>query len=145
MNKNASLTDDTGAQSRPWWMTAMAIGCMLTVVVTMIGDFFSEGARDTEVWFGFEVTGRAARLTAPLHWAFFAVCAWAFWARKPWIVRVAAAYAFYAALSHLVWSEVSENGRGWSIGLVQAAAISSVGFILLRAGRSVPRDCPPVL
>ena len=118
----------------------MAVGCMVTVLVTMIGDFFLEGARDTEVWFGFEVTGRAAWLTAPLHWAFFAVCSWAFWTRKPWIVRMAAAYAFYAALSHLVWSEVSENGRGWSIGLLQATAISSVGFLLLRAGRSVLRD-----
>jgi hypothetical protein len=116
-------------------MTLMAVGCGLTVAVTMFGDFFIANATNTEVWFGFEITGAAARATAPVHWIFFAVCSWGFWSQKLWVVPVAAAYAFYAAFSHLVWSEVSENGRGWPIGLLQAAAISTVGFLLLRAGR----------
>jgi hypothetical protein len=123
--------------SRPWWMTTMAVGCMLTALVTLTGDLFIESARNTEVWFGVEVTGWAAMLSAPLHYIFFSVCAWGFWNQRPWIVHVAAGYAFYAGLSHFVWSEVSENGRGWQIGILQAVAISSVGVLLERAGRKV--------
>jgi hypothetical protein len=113
-------------------MTAMAAGCLATVLVIVPRDLFFESTRDVEVWLGFEITGLAAMLTAPLHWIFFAVCSWAFWTQQRWIVPVAAGYAFYAALAHIVWSEASPNGRGWPIGLLQAAVISSVGVLLLR-------------
>ena len=98
-------------------------------------DVFVPHVRDVEVWFGFELRGAAARLTAPLHWAIFAFGAWGFWRARPWIAPAAAAYVFYVALSHLVWSEASPNGNGWPIGLAQAAAISVPGFLLLRARR----------
>ena len=92
--------------------------------------------RDVEVWFGFELHGAAARWSAPLHWAIFALGAWGFWRARPWIVPAAAGYVFYVALSHLIWNEVSPNGHGWPIGLAQAAAISVPGFLLLRARRA---------
>jgi len=117
----------------------MALGCLLTVVVIVPGDLFFERTRNIEVWFGFEIEGRAAMLSAPLHWIFFIVCSWAFWKQRPWIVPVAAGYAFYAAVSHIVWSEVSANGRGWPIGVLQAALISSVGMLLLKYGGSSTR------
>jgi len=91
--------------------------------------------RDVEVWLGFELHGRAARLTAPLHWAIFAFGAFAFWRAKPWIWPAAAAYVLYVALSHLIWSEASPHGRGWPAGLAQAAAISLVAVLLLRLRR----------
>ena len=113
----------------------MAIFCAGTAVFLAWRDVFVPHVRDVEVWFGFEVHGTAARLTAPLHWAIFAVGAWAFWRARPWIARAAAAYLFYVALSHLVWSEASPNGHGWIAGLAQAAAIAVPGFLLLRAAR----------
>ena len=88
------------------------------------------------MWGGFELHGAAARWTAPLHWLIFAVGAWGFWRARPWIVPAAAAYVFYVALSHLVWSEASPHGNGWLVGLAQAAAISIPGILLLRAARS---------
>ena len=117
--------------SRPLWMTALAVFCLLTVVFLVPRDLFFPETRDVEVWLGFELRGRAARLTAPLHWAIFAVGAWGFWRAKPWIVPAAAAYVFYVAVSHVIWSEASPNGRGWPMGLVQAALISIPGFLLL--------------
>jgi hypothetical protein len=117
-------------------MTALALYCAFTVVFLAYRDLFVPHVRDTEVWFGFELHGAAARHTAPLHWLIFAVGAWAFWTVQRWIVPAAAAYTFYVALSHLVWSEASPNGNGWLVGLVQAAAISLPGFALLRAARS---------
>ena len=117
-------------------MTALAVFCLLTVAFLVPRDLFFPATRDVEVWFGFELRGMAARLTAPLHWALFAALGWGFWRARPWILPGASIYLFYVALSHLVWSEVSANGQGWPMGLAQAAVISVPGLLLLRAWRS---------
>jgi len=116
-------------------MLALSAFCAATVLFLVPRDLFFAETRDVEVWLGFEVRGPAALLTAPIHWIVFGVGAWAFWTERPWIVPCAAAYVFYVALSHLVWSEASPNGNGWPVGLAQAAAISVPGFLLLRAHR----------
>jgi hypothetical protein len=123
------------ASARPWWMTALALFCAATVVFLVPRDLFFAETRNVEVWLGFEARGAAALLTAPLHWAIFALGAWGFWRCRPWALPAAAAYVFYVAVSHLVWSEASPNGRGWVHGLVQAMAISVPGILLLRARR----------
>jgi hypothetical protein len=53
---------------------------------------------------------------------------------RRWAASWAAAYLFYVAASHLVWSEVSPHGRGWLVGLAQALVISLFGALLLRVG-----------
>lgn len=122
-----------GAPHRPRWMTVLAVFCVATVLFLVPRDLLFAETRDVEVWLGFEVCGPAAWLTAPLHWAIFAVGAWGFWQSRPWILPCSAAYAFYVALSHLVWSEASPNGNGWPIGLLQACVLSIPGVLLLRA------------
>ncbi|MGH7859456.1 MAG: hypothetical protein ACREQY_19195 [Candidatus Binatia bacterium] len=131
-------TDSPAPASRAWWMTACAFVCLAYFVAFVGLDLFHPKFRAVEVWFGFEVGGRLARLTAPLHWSIFAFGAFAFWRGHAWIVPWAAGYVFYAAISHLVWSEMSPNGRGWPIGLLQAVAISSIGVALLRARSRLP-------
>jgi hypothetical protein len=123
------------ASRRPWWMTGMAAFCLATVFFLVPRDLWSADTRDVEVWLGFELRGTPALLTAPFHWAVFLVGAWGFWFQRPWILPCAAAYAFYVALSHLIWSETSPNGHGWLAGLAQAAALSIPGVLLLRAHR----------
>jgi hypothetical protein len=113
-------------------MTFGAIVCVLTLAISVIRDLYVPESRDVEVWLGFEVHGTLAIATAPIHWAIFAVAAWAFWTQRPWIGRFAAAYLFYAAIAHLVWSEASPNGRGWVIGLAQAAALSIIALLVAR-------------
>jgi hypothetical protein len=120
-------------------MTALALFCLATVVFLVPRDLFFAETRDVEVWLGFEVRGPAALATAPLHWALFLVGAFAFWTQRPWIVPAAAAYSFYVALSHLVWSEASPNGHGWPAGVAQALALSVPGVLLLRAHRAARR------
>jgi hypothetical protein len=112
--------------------TALALFCAAIVVFLAARDLLLPEIGDVEVWLGFEVRGRTARLSAPLHWAIFAIGAWAFWRAKPWIWTAAAAYLFYVAASHLIWSEVSPNGGGWPAGLLQAAGFSLLGVLLLR-------------
>ena len=120
-------------------MTALSLFCVASVVLMITRDLFYPASRDVEVWFGFEVHGTAARLTAPLHWILFLAGAWGFWSQRPWILPAAAAYAFYIALSHLVWSEASPKGHGWMAGLAQALALSIPGVLLLRAHRVATR------
>ena len=140
-NGGASVTHEA-ASPRPWWMSALAVFCLATVVFLVPRDLFYPETRDVEVWFGFEVRGVAALATAPIHWAIFLVGAWGFWFQRPWILPWAAGYAFYIALSHLVWSETSPNGRGWPMGLLQALGFSIPGFLLLHAHRLKKREAP---
>ena len=114
-------------------MTACALICLIALLLSVPRDLFFQENRGVEVWLGFEVRGWLAILTAPVHWAIFGVGAWAFWTRRSWVVPWAAAYIFYVAISHLIWSEASPNGRGWPIGLAQAIGISVAGVSLLRA------------
>ena len=116
-------------------MTALALFCAATVVFLAWRDVFVPEVRDVEVWGGVELHGAAARATAPLHWLVFAIGAWGFWRARPWILLCAAVYAFYVALSHLVWNELSPHGRGFAIGLAEAAALSIPGILLLFADR----------
>ncbi len=129
----------TSGAARPWWMTALAIASLSALLINIPRDLFFTETRQVEVWLGFEVKGWLALATAPLHWAIFGVGAWAFWSRRSWVLPWAATYLFYVAVSHLVWSEASPNGRGWPIGLTQAIAFSAVGLLLLRARARLPR------
>jgi hypothetical protein len=124
-------------------MTALAVFCAGTVAFLAVRDLFVPASRDVEVWFGFELHGAAARWSAPVHWGIFAFGAWAAWTARPWVTTAAAAYTFYIALSHLVWSEVSPNGHGWLAGLAQAAAISVPGWLLLRVRRALKQSGLP--
>lgn len=124
---------------RPRWMTALAIFCLVTVAFLVPRDLFFSATRDVEVWLGFELHGTPALLTAPLHWLLFLAGAYGFWFQRPWILPAAATYAFYVAASHLVWSEVSPHGRGWTAGLAQALVLSIPGVLLLRARRAAER------
>lgn len=117
----------------------MALFCLASVALLVWRDLFVPHVRDVEVWFGFEVHGTLARLTAPIHWAIFLAGAWGFWLQRPWILSWAAAYAFYIAFSHLVWNQTSPNGYGWVSGAAQTVLFALPGFWLLRARRGASR------
>jgi len=121
---------------RPWWMTAMALFCIASVVLLVLRDLFVAHTRDVEVWFGFEVRGAPALLSAPLHWAIFLVGAWGFWSQRPWILPAAAVYSLYIGLAHLIWNQTSANGSGWLAGVAEAVVFSIPGIFFLRARRS---------
>jgi hypothetical protein len=129
------MSSPSSPNDRPAWMTALAALCALTVVVSIFRDLFLPANRWMEIWFGFEITGWPALVTAPLHWAIFATGAYGFWNQRPWAAPCAAGYLVYAALAHLVWSEVSPHGRGIAIGIMQAAALSSVALVVFGLGR----------
>jgi hypothetical protein len=137
---DADLQRASFASPRPWWMTAMAVFCLASVVFLVLRDVYVPHVRDVEVWFGFEVRGAAALQTAPLHWAIFLAGAFGFWFRRSWILPGAAAYSVYIGLSHLIWNETSPNGSGWSAGFVEAVVFSLPGVFFWRARREQRLD-----
>jgi hypothetical protein len=116
----------------------MALFCAATVVFLVGRDLSIPSVRDTEVWFGFELRGWAAWLTAPLHWGLFAAGGWGFWQQRSWVWPWASVYAFYIALSHLAWNIASSTGGGWSAGLVQLMLFSLPAIALLCARPASP-------
>lgn len=131
------MTRSGHAGERPWWATALAVFCAVTVVFLVARDLLVPPVRDTEVWLGFEVHGGLARATAPLHWLVFGLGAWGFWRLRPWIWPWASAYAFYVAVSHLIWNLVSPSGGGWRSGVGQLVLLSIPAALLL-AARTAP-------
>ena len=119
--------------------------CVLALVFIVARDLFLPDVRNTEVWLGFELTGWLARVTAPIHWAIFAAGAWGFWHVRPWVWPAATLYAFYVAISHLVWNVVSPAGGGWFAGLWQAALFSVPALALIWTrppARAIPGATP---
>jgi heme/copper-type cytochrome/quinol oxidase subunit 3 len=124
------------AARRPPWMTAMAALCAFGTAFLVYRDLAIPEVRDVEVWLGVELRGSAARATAPLHWAILATGAWGFFTQRRWIALATALYLHYVALSHLIWSEASARGRGWEMGVLQAAFFSALAIPFWRAHRA---------
>ena len=129
--------------TRPAWATALSAFCALTVVFLVVRDLTIAEVRDVEVWFGFEVHGWMAWVTAPLHWALFAAGAWGYAQQRPWVWPWASVYAMYIAISHLGWNLVSPLGGGWTAGLTQMIlfSIPAIGLLYARPSRiGSPRE-----
>lgn len=91
--------------ARPWWMNLIFGFCLFMTFVYMPFDmFWKPVAADQEVWFGVLLTGWAAKLTEPIHWAIYAAGAYGMWKMKTWMWPWAAAYALQVAISMLVFS-----------------------------------------
>jgi hypothetical protein len=125
--------NEDGVPARPGWATALSVFCSLSVVFLISRDLFVPDVRDTEVWFGLELHGWPARLTAPLHWTIYGVGAWGYWKMRPWVWPWASFYALYIAISHLVWNLVTPSGGGWKPGLLQLALFSIPAALLFFA------------
>ena len=72
-------------QTRPWQATLLSLFCVVTTVFLVARDIFVPHVRDTEVWFGLELHGWLAYVTAPVHWAIFIIAARSFWLMRPWV------------------------------------------------------------
>ncbi len=114
----------------------MALFCGVTLVFLVYRDLTLPEVRGVEVWFGFELHGDWARITAPIHWGIFGFGCLAF--HREWrpIWAIAVGYAIYVAISHLLWNLSSESGGGLGAGLWQAALFSIPALFIAVLARS---------
>jgi hypothetical protein len=105
-------------------MTALMLLCALQVFILLPGDlFFRPLAEDHEVWFGYALTGWAAKVTTPIHWLIYAFGMVGFYRMRPWMHPWAALYTTQVAIGAFVWSLRDE-----SVPLV--GAIVTLGVVL---------------
>ncbi len=120
-------------QRRPWWMNILFVWCVILAIGVPYELLSRPVAEDIEVWFGFELTGWLAKGGGLLHVLVFTAGTWGFWKMRAWMWPWACVYVAQVAISHLVWSELSPNGRGWPTGLIQAVGITIIAVLLWRA------------
>ena len=124
----------TALSRRPWWMQLLLGFCLFMTLVYMPFDLFLKPvAEDQEVWFGFMLTGWAAKATEPLHWVIYAAGAVGFWKMRSWMWPWAAVYTAQVVIAMFVWNLVNPNGRGFTAGLIAAAIFAVPMFALWRA------------
>ena len=109
-------------RQRPWWMNVMWAFCLYMTFIYLPFDlFFKPVAEDEEVWFGFVLTGWAAKATEPLHWLIYGAGAYGFWKMSRWMWPWAGVYSAQVMVAMLVWNLVDPRGGGWIPGLIAAA------------------------
>ena len=119
---------------RPWWMNLLLAFCAYMTFIYVPWDFlFKPVAEAQEVWFGFMLTGWAARATEPLHWLIYLGGTIGFWKMAAWLHPWAALYTLQVAIGMAVWSVTNANGPGWIGALVAGLPFIALSVALWRA------------
>ena len=143
--KPASATQALVAElrRRPWWMTLIWAFCLYMTFIYLPFDLFLKPvAGDEEVWFGFVLTGWAAKATEPLHWLIYGAGAYGFWKMSRWMWPWAAVYSAQVMIAMLVWNLMDDRG-GWLPGVIAAAVFALPTVALWRAkGRFRVQETP---
>ena len=121
--------------------------CLYMTFIYMPFDlFFKPVAEDEEVWFGFVLTGWAAKATEPLHWLIYGAGAYGFGKMSRWMWPWASVYAAQVMIAMLVWNLVDGRGGGWIPGLIAAAVFAvPTAALWFAKGRFRPADQPALL
>jgi hypothetical protein len=128
---------------RPWWMSLIFLFCLYMTFIYMPFDIFVKPvAEDHEIWFGFTLTGWAAKLTEPFHWLIYGLGAYGFRSMKAWMWPWAGVYAAQVVIAMIVWNLINEKGGG-PISAAVAGAIFLVPCIALLRAREEFRGVRP--
>lgn len=134
--------------SRPWWLNLIWIFCLYMTFIYMPFDIFTKPfERWEEVWFGFTLTGWAAKLTEPVHWAIYAAGSYGIWQMKSWMWPWAAVYSAQIVIAMAVFNLIEAPGMGGGrggglIAAVVASLVFLVPTILLYRARSLFQEKP---
>ena len=119
---------------RPWWMNATLLFCAYMTFIYMPFDlFFKPVAEDQEVWFGFMLTGWAAKATEPLHWAIYGAGTWGFHRMRPWMWPWASLYVAQIVFGMVVWGVLYSSGEPGPVGLI-VGGVALAALIALAVG-----------
>jgi len=120
---------------RPLWANALLVLCaFMTFVYTPWDLFFKPLAIDQEVWFGFLLTGWAAKATAPIHWAIYAAFTFGLWKMRPWMRFWGTVHSIQIAIGMLIWNLLDARGSVLG-GIVSGIVFAYLARAYWRAGR----------
>ena len=116
---------------RPWWMNLIWFFCLYMTFVYMPFDIFTKAPEQwEEVWFGFTLTGWAAKATEPVHWLIYGAGAYGFWKMKSWMWPWAAVYCFQVVIAMMVFNLIEGPAGEAPDGGMIAALISGAIFMI---------------
>jgi len=121
--------------ARPWWLNVLLLFCVYMSVVYVPWDLFLKPVtHDEEVWFGIRLTGWAAKLATPLHWAVYGAGAYGLWRMRPWFWPWGSLYVAQIAVGTWIWSvRYIENEWGWLLGVTGCLLLGALAYALWRA------------
>jgi hypothetical protein len=112
---------------RPFWMNVLMLFCAYMTFIYVPWDILFKPVVDAqEVWFGFLLTGWAAKVTEPIHLLIYGAGTVGFWKMKSWMHPWACVYAAQVALGMCVWSFLYQPQQG-----IVAGFVISLPFIIL--------------
>lgn len=116
---------------RPWWMNATMLFCAYMAFIYMPFDmFFKLVADDQEVWFGYMLTGWAAKATEPLHWAIYGAGTFGFYRMRSWMWPWASLYVAQIVFGMIVWSVLYGSDQAGALGLIMSGVALSALIVL---------------
>lgn len=115
--------------ARPVWMNLVFLFCVYMTFIYMPFDLFLKPVEeDQEVWFGFMLTGWAAKATEPIHWAIYGAGAWGFFRMRHWMWPWAALYTLQVAIAMAVWPIMV--GSPWWVSVIAGAPFLGLAWLL---------------
>lgn len=112
-------------KTRPAWLNLVLLFCAYMTFFYMPFDMLLKPvAEDQEVWFGFMLTGWAAKATEPLHWLIYGFGCYGIWHKKKWLHPWAALYTVQVAIGMVVWGMIYSDASA-------ATAVVAIPFLLL--------------
>jgi hypothetical protein len=121
-------------EGRTWWMNAVMLFCAFMTFIYMPFDmFYKPVAQDQEVWFGFMLTGWAAKATEPVHWLIYGFGLNGFYRMRPWMWPWASLYVAQVAIGMFAWSVMSDKGLGVMVGGLVATPFFALAVALFMA------------
>jgi len=118
-------------------MNGLLLFCAYMTLIYLPWDMLAKDLDEAqEVWFGYLLSGWAARLTEPLHWLIYAAGTVGFWKMRPWMHPWASLYTLQVAFGMLVWSISDERGGGIIVGLLLALPFLVLAILLWQARSS---------
>ncbi len=108
----------------------LVFSAYMTFVYLPFDLFWKPVAEDQEVWFGFMLSGWAAKVTEPLHWAIYAAGTWGLFKMRRWMHPWASLYVVQVAIGMFVWNLLDERSPGWWVGAISSLPFVAVAFAL---------------
>lgn len=123
-------------EGRSWWMNAIMVFCAYMTFIYMPFDMFYKPVdQDQEVWFGFMLTGWAAKATEPFHWLIYGFGLYGFRHMKSWMWPWASLYVGQVAIGMFAWSVMADNGPS-----IIAGSLVATPFVVLAIALYLAKD-----
>jgi hypothetical protein len=114
-----------------WFPRAIGVVALLLGLGALLDLLFVPPERSEQVFFGYMLTGRTARVATPIHLVFFLWMAWGSFTRRRTMAFVAVGYLVYVIVSLWIWTGL--YGTQFSQSLQTTILLNVLASVILLA------------